>query len=170
MAVIEQMGSQSYYRIVETLRNALLENPNINFVSVGDISDVDLDKQTMFPLAHIIVGNANFQSTIINYDISILIMDLVHDDLGEEHEPYIYQNSTEIYVLNNMLNIGNHLTDRLFNGDLYDGNTFVERGSVTAEPFRDRFENQMAGWSFNFTLTTRNNINDVIRQAMKPRR
>ena len=91
MAVIEQMGSQSYYRIVETLRNALLENPNINFVSVGDISDVDLDKQTMFPLAHIIVGNANFQSTIINYDISILIMDLVHDDLGEEHEPYIYQ-------------------------------------------------------------------------------
>ena len=30
MAVQQQMGSQSYYRIVETLRNALLESPSIN--------------------------------------------------------------------------------------------------------------------------------------------
>ncbi|BCV04740.1 MAG: hypothetical protein CM15mV90_050 [uncultured marine virus] len=57
-----------------------------------------------------------------------------------------------------MLNIGNHLTDKLFNGDLYDGNTFVDRASVNAEPFVDRFENQMAGWAFTFDLVTRNNI------------
>jgi hypothetical protein len=57
-----------------------------------------------------------------------------------------------------MFNIGNHLTDKLCNGSLYDGNTFVERSSVSAEAFKDKFENLMAGWIFNFTLTVRNNI------------
>ena len=85
-------------------------------------------------------------------------MDMVHNDLGLD-EPYIYQSDNEIFVLNTMLNIGNHLTDKLFNGNLYDGNTYVDRATVTAEPFRDRFENLLAGWSFDFTLTTRNNIN-----------
>lgn len=158
MAVDQNIGAQSYIRILETLRDELLSNPNINTVTTGDISDVDLDKQTIFPLAHIIVGNASFQSTVINYRVSILIMDMVHNDLGLD-EPYIYQNDNEIFVLNTMLNIGNHLTDKLFNGNLYDGNTYVDRASVTAEPFRDRFENLLAGWSFDFTLTTRNNIN-----------
>lgn len=158
MAVDQNIGAQSYIRILETLRDELLSNPNINTVTTGDISDVDLDKQTIFPLAHIIVGNASFQSTVINYQVSILIMDMVHNDLGLE-EPYIYQSDNEIFVLNTMLNIGNQLTDKLFNGSLYDGNTFVDRSSVTAEPFRDRFENLLAGWSFDFTLTTRNNIN-----------
>ena len=164
MSIDQNFGSQSYFKIVETLRDALLSHSLCNTVTVGDISDIDMDKQTIFPLAHINVGNANFSNSIITYDISVLIMDLVHDDLGttetstSEAEPSIYQNSTELYVFNSMLNIGNHLTDKLFNGDLYDGNTFVERSSVVAEPFRDRFQNVLCGWSFNFKLTTRNNI------------
>ena len=158
MAINENIGAQSYLQIVEILRNELLSDNNITTVTTGDISDVDLDKQTIFPLAHIVVGNANFSSTIITYDVSILIMDIVHDD-DTEDEPNIYQNDNSMYVLNTMLNVGNHLTDKLFNGDLYDGNTFVDRDTVTAEPFSDRFENLLAGWSFNFQLTVRNNIN-----------
>ena len=84
-------------------------------------------------------------------------MDIVHDDITE-NEPNIYKNDNELYVLNTMFNIGNHLTDKLFNGSLYDGNTFVDRSSVSAQPFKDRFENLLAGWSFNFQLTVRNNI------------
>ena len=160
MGVDTNLGAQSYFKVIEKLRDILLEQEVINTVSVGDIGDVDLDKQTIFPLAHIIVGNANFTSTIINYDVSVLIMDIVHSDLGEESEPSIYQNSTELYVLNTMLNVGNHLTDKLFNNlETIDGNFFIDRDTVQAEPFRDRFENLMAGWSFNFTLTVRNNIN-----------
>jgi len=158
MAINENIGAQSYLQIVEILRNELLSDNNITTVTTGDISDVDLDKQTIFPLAHIVVGNANFSSTIITYDVSILIMDIVYDD-DTEDEPNIYQNDNSMYVLNTMLNVGNHLTDKLFNGDLYDGNTFVDRDTVTAEPFSDRFENLLAGWSFNFQLTVRNNIN-----------
>tara|TARA_A200000159_G_scaffold60797_1_gene56308 strand:+ start:3261 stop:3749 length:489 start_codon:yes stop_codon:yes gene_type:complete len=157
MAVNQNIGAQSYLQVVEILRNELLSNENITTVTQGDIGDVDLVKQTIFPLAHIIVNNANFSSTIITYNISILIMDMVHND-DTTDEPSIYQSTNEMYVHNTMLNIGNHLTDKLFNGSLYDGNTFVDRSTVNAEPFVDRFENQMAGWAFTFDLVTRNNI------------
>jgi hypothetical protein len=158
MAIDQNIGAQSYIRILETLRDTLLSNNNITTVTSGDITDIDLDKQTLFPLAHIVIGNANFQSTIITYQVSVLIMDIVHDDITE-NEPNIYQDDNSIYVLNNMLNIGNHLTDSLFTGDLYDGNLSVDKSTVSAEPFSDRFENLLAGWSFNFQLTVRNNIN-----------
>lgn len=157
MAINQNIGAQSYLQIIEILRDELLSNNNITTVSVGDITEIDLDKQTIFPLAHIVVGNTSFNSTIVTYDVSILIMDIVHDDTTE-NEPTIYKNDNELYVLNTMFNIGNHLTDKLFNGDLYDGNTFVDRSSVNAQPFKDRFENLLAGWSFNFQLTVRNNI------------
>ena len=105
MSIDQNFGSQSYFKIIETLRDALLNHKLLNSVTVGDITDVDLDKQTIFPLAHINVGNANFESTIINYDISILIMDIVHNDLGVESEPSVYQNTNELYVLNSMLDL-----------------------------------------------------------------
>jgi len=157
MAINQNIGAQSYLQIIEILRDELLSNNNITTVSVGDITEIDLDKQTIFPLAHIVVGNTSFNSSIVTYDVSILIMDIVHDDTTE-NEPTIYKNDNELYVLNTMFNVGNHLTDKLFNGNLYDGNTFVDRSSVNAQPFKDRFENLLAGWSFNFQLTVRNNI------------
>ena len=157
MAINENIGAQSYLQIIQILRDELLSNNNITTVTVGDITEIDLDKQTIFPLGHIIVGNANFNSQIIQYDVSILIMDIVHSDTTT-NEPDIYKNDNLLYVQNTMLNIGNHITDKLCNGSLYDGTTFVERSSVSAEPFKDRFENLLAGWIFNFTLTVRNNI------------
>lgn len=157
MSVNQNIGAQSYLTIVETLRDELLLNKNITSVTVGDLTDVDLDKQTIFPLAHIIVNEARFSDTVINYDINILLMDIIQED-ETENEPSIYSGDNEMYVLNSMLNVGNHITDKLFNGSLYDGNTFVDRSTVVAEPFRDRFENLLAGWSFGFQLTTRNNI------------
>lgn len=160
MAVDSTIGAKSFFKVIERLRDQLLSHPRVSTVTTGDLSEVDLAKQTIFPLAHIIVTQANFNSTVINYDVSVLIMDTVLQDVrtvgGEE--PTIYQGDNELYVLNTCINVGNHLTDALFNGSLYDGNTYVERSSVVAEPFRDRFENLVAGWSFNFTITVRNNI------------
>ena len=157
MAVDNYIGAQSYFKMIETLRDALLEDVNIKTVTTGDITEVDLDKQTIFPLAHIIVGDANFNETVVSFDISILLMDIVHSN-DQKEEPSIYQNDNELYVLNTMLNVGNVLTDKLFKGSLYDGNTYVDKTTVTAEPFKDRFENLLAGWSFNFSLVMRNNI------------
>jgi hypothetical protein len=84
-------------------------------------------------------------------------MDIVYED-DTTNEPLIYSNDNENYVLNNMLNVGNHVTDSFNTGALNDGNTYILRETVTAEPFKDRFENLVAGWNFKFQVDTRNNI------------
>lgn len=157
MSVNQNIGAQSYLTVVEILRDALIDNELINTITLGDITEVDLNKQSIFPLAHIIVTNAKFSSTIITYSVDLLLMDIVYDD-DTTNEPLIYRGDNENYVLNNMLNVGNHITDRFNNSDLNDGNTYILRESVTAEPFKDRFENLVAGWNFTFQVETRNNI------------
>lgn len=157
MAVDSTIGARTYFSVLEILRNELLRQDKVRTVTAGDITQIDLDKQTIFPLAHIIVNDVNFDQQIITYNISVLLMDIVHDDTTT-NEPFLYNNDNEEYVLNSMLYIGNYVTDRLSKGTLYDGNKFVERSTVTAEPFKDRFENELAGWAFTFDITLRNNI------------
>lgn len=158
MAVNEYQGSRSYIDLIETLRDTCLNNKNIKTVSVGDLSEVDLEKQSIYPLSHIMINTANFSSTIITYDVNILFMDVVHSDTTE-NEAVIYDNDNENFVLNTMLNAGNHVTDEFNSGNLNDGNTRIMRETVIAEPFKDRFENLVAGWAFTFQVETRNNIN-----------
>lgn len=157
MAVDNTIGARSYIEVIETLRDELLRENKVRTVTVGDITEIDLDKQTIFPLAHIIVNNVSFEPQIATYNISLLIMDIIHEDTTT-NEPIVYQNDNENYILNSMLHIGNYITDKLSMGSLYDGNKFIERGSVSAEPFKDRFENELAGWAFTFDITLRNNI------------
>ena len=40
---------RSYYLVSETIESALLSNSITKTVTIGDISDVDLGKQTIFP-------------------------------------------------------------------------------------------------------------------------
>tara|TARA_R110001606_G_scaffold62989_1_gene146298 strand:+ start:273 stop:761 length:489 start_codon:yes stop_codon:yes gene_type:complete len=158
MAVNQYQGARSYIDLIETLRDTCLNNKNIKTVSVGDLSEVDLEKQSIYPLAHIMINTASFSSTIITYDVNILFMDVVHSDTTE-NEAVIYDNDNENFVLNTMLNAGNHVTDEFNSGNLNDGNTRIMRETVSAEPFKDRFENLVAGWAFTFQVETRNNIN-----------
>ena len=158
MAVNEYQGARSYIDLMERLRDSCLDSKRISTVTVGDLSEVDLDKQSIYPLAHIIINTANFNSTIITYDVSILFMDVVYSDTTE-NEAVIYDNDNLNFVLNTMINAGNQITDEFNSGSLNDGNTRINRETVSAEPFKDRFENLVAGWAFNFQVETRNNIN-----------
>ena len=54
---MSQQGTRAFYQITETIKSNLLSDVNVNTVTTGDISDVDLQKQTIFPLCHIIINN-----------------------------------------------------------------------------------------------------------------
>ncbi len=159
MSVNENKGAQAYISVLTDIYNAVKGNELINTVTQGDITDVDLAKSTMFPLGHIIIGNANFDTQVISFDITLLLMDVVHNDYIDDFgAPEIYNGDNEAYVLNSMLNVGNHIIDSFSSGINNDGNNFIDISGVTAEPFRERFENNLAGWSFSFSVATRNNI------------
>ena len=51
---VSNAGSSAYFRIIEKIRNFLLDSPDVNTVTQGDITQIDINKQEMFPLCHIL--------------------------------------------------------------------------------------------------------------------
>jgi len=66
-----------YYYIINSIKEYLASTGLINTITVGDIYKVDLAKQTLFPLSHIIANNAQLSDNTITLNISILFMDIV---------------------------------------------------------------------------------------------
>jgi hypothetical protein len=56
-------GIRGFYQLTETIKDQLLNDVNTNTVTTGDITEIDLSKQTIFPLAHIIVNNVTSTRT-----------------------------------------------------------------------------------------------------------
>ena len=145
-----------YYEILTKLQTELNNDPLINTVSEGDIFSVDLSKQTIFPLCHIMVNSATFVDNVIQYNISIMAMDIV-DVSKDETTDNFRGNDNEQDILNTQISVLNRLYEKLRRGNLYDDNYQVE-GSPNVEPFIDRFENKLAGWTMTVNINTPNTM------------
>ena len=146
----------SYYNILTKLKEELDADPFTNTTTEGDLNSVDLSKQTIFPLTHIIVNGATFRSNIIAYNISILAMDVVDFSKEETTDKFLGNDNThDIY--NTQISLLNRLYEKLRRGDLFDEDYQVE-GNPTFEPFTDRFENTLCGWTMSFVLIIPNTM------------
>jgi len=152
---------RGYYDLLEKLRVSLEANPSINTVTEGDLIDVDLAKQTIFPLSHIIVQNAQFEPQTITFNLNILFMDLVDFNKDDPKADIPFRgNDNEQDVLNTMLAAANKLWSDLSRGDLYVDKYQIS-GTPTCEPFVERFDNQVAGWDIRVSITIANNDTSI---------
>ena len=133
----------SYYKLLDTLKVQLNATNLISTVTDGQISDVDLAKQTLFPLAHIIVNSATIEGKLQRFNVSILAMDILDGKEKYDVEPSI---------MNAMLQALNRVYEVMTRGDLNPDYIMIE-GAPTLEPFTDRFENKLAGWAMTFDVT-----------------
>ena len=150
-------GIRGFYLLTETIKDTLLNDLNVNTVTTGDITEVDLNKQTIFPLSHMIVNNVTSSENTLGFNISILAMDIV-DQSKEPVTDIFLGNNNEQDVLNTQLSVLNKLVQKLRIGQLYT-EKYQVLGDVTLEPFMDRFESQVAGWTATFDVLIQNDIN-----------
>lgn len=132
----------SYFKIIDTLKAQLLATNLINTVTDGQISDIDLAKQTIFPLAHIIINSATIEGKLQRFSVTILAMDILDGKENYDVEPSI---------MNTMLQLLNRVYEIMTRGDLNPDYIMID-GTPTLEPFTDRFENKLAGWAMSFDV------------------
>lgn len=148
-------GIRGFYLVMEKLKDQLLNE--VNTVTTGDITEVDLSKQTIFPLSHIIVNNVTSSENMLTFNISILSMDIV--DVSKEPVTDIFRgNNNEQDVLNTQLAILDKVIQQFRISSIYQEGYQIT-GDASLEPFYDRFENQIAGWTATFDLMIANDIN-----------
>jgi hypothetical protein len=147
---------KGFYQVTETIKNQLLADVNVNTVTTGDITRVDLSKQTIFPLSHLIVNSVTNEDNVLRFSLSVLAMDIV--DISKEEVVDIFRgNNNEQDVLNTQLAVLNKLVQVLRGGTLFQ-DLYQLDGSPSFEPFYDRFENEMAGWALTFDVIINNDI------------
>jgi hypothetical protein len=147
---------RAVYQILDKIKDKLRTSPNIQTVSFGDIMEVDLNKTTLYPLAHIGMGDVSLQDHKIEVTINLLLLDIVDDNRDPSTEDEFYGNSNLQDILNTMLAEANILISDLRRGSSFDELYQIDT-DVTARPFLDRFENQLAGWGVDLVISFPNN-------------
>jgi len=145
-----------YFDIIDKLKTHFDGDVLINTVTQGNLFDIDLSKQTIFPLVHIIVNTASLESNVVRYNISILAMDIV-DITKDETVSEFDGNDNELYVLNTQLQVLTRCYELLLRGDLWSDKFQID-GNPTCEPFVDRFENKLAGWTMTCDILIPNGM------------
>jgi len=134
------------YTVIEKLNDKIKENGITNTVTFGDILEVDLDKTTIYPLSHISMGDVVFSDRIITASVQLFCLDVVDKSNELTDEDLIYGNDNLQDVLNTQLQVINDIQQELRRGELFTDQLQVVT-DITASPFLDNFENQLAGWA-----------------------
>ena len=155
---MSNQGIRGFYQVTDTIKTSLLSDPNVNTVTTGDITDVDLSKQTIFPLAHIIVNNVTTQEQVLVFNITIMAMDIVNEN-KEDTVDIFTSNNNEQDVLNTQLGVLNKIINLLRRGSLYTTKYQLD-GDPSCEPFYERFDNRMAGWAATMNILIDNDLSN----------
>jgi hypothetical protein len=73
-----------FYRVLELIKWHFDNDPLVNTTTEGDIFEVDLNKQTIFPLVHLMTNNVSFETNVVRYNLSLIAMDIV--DISQERQ------------------------------------------------------------------------------------
>lgn len=145
-----------FYTAIDKLKAHFDADALVNSVSEGDIFQVDLAKQTIFPLVHIMVNSCSFETNVLRFNISLIAMDLVDISKTENTSVYLGNDNTQD-ALNSTLAILNRAYDIMLHGSLaYD--LFQIDGNPNCEPFTERFENLLSGWTMTFDVLIPNEM------------
>ena len=146
-----------FYDILDKIKEELRLNPNVFSVTYGDITKVDLDKTTIFPLSHLNISNATIGEHTISFTLQLLCVDIVDYNKEVNPDDEFYGNDNMQDILNTQLQVVNDIVSKLRRGDLFTNRLQVLE-DVSVQPFMDRFENELAGWGADIIIEMPNDI------------
>ncbi len=149
-------GVQSLYDLIDTMNYELESNPFVNKVTIGTLTEIDLAKQTIFPLSHITLNSVRHNENTLSFDLTIFNLDIVN--ISKEGEIGVYGNDNLFYILTNQLYVINRLVSRLRQSTLHKDGWELD-GDPTSEVVDKETENMLAGYETNITVTIPNDIN-----------
>ena len=143
----------SYYDLLDELNTLYIADENVKQVSKGSLDDIADNKQTMYSLAHILVNSATTVNSVVQFNMTVFVMDVVNISKAEVTDKF-KGNDNEDDVLNTTLATQVRVLEQLRRGDVTVDSEVRLLGNPTLEPFTDRFQyaGNVAGWAATFDL------------------
>lgn len=149
---------KTVYAILEAIENHFNNyEPHTNTVKFGTINEVDLNKTTLFPLAHFNLSQIEYEGSTIDFTVDLMVLDIVDESKDYDGS---FQGATNLQdVLNTQAMVLNKLVEsfRGGRGALADAQ-FVLKNKPVAEYLYQKFENELYGWGVKIKISTPNDI------------
>tara|TARA_B110000902_G_C14294729_1_gene582785 strand:+ start:1068 stop:1523 length:456 start_codon:yes stop_codon:yes gene_type:complete len=147
---------RSFYDIVEQIKTVVSAEPFNHNMTFGDVGDVDLKKQSLFPLAHVMVNSSSIEKQYVSFNITIFFMDLV--DISNKQPTDLYRGNDNTWdILNTQLSLATRVMRVLEKAELYK-DQFELQAPAQCEPFTERFDNTLCGWAVTFDIGARDDM------------
>ena len=148
------ISNKTYNNLIDTLKKLGEYHQQISTTTVGDIYDIDLEKNTKYPLMHINPVNVTTGRVGLTYNFQIFVMDLV--DAGKENEQDVYND-----VLQTCVDIISIFRNSKWQAQLalnLSAPVYFAEGDFTIDPFTERFDQAVTGWVFQIGITVDNSF------------
>lgn len=172
------VNNKTYNNVINTLLRVGEFHHQIQSTSVGDIWEVDLEKNTKFPLMHINPTSVVTGDSQLTYNFQIFVMDMVTeksnwtDNRGKlmanndnftklvktlSNEQDVFNETLQIVT--DIIGIFRHSMLQSLNGvnDINEPVYFTQ-DQFTIEPFQERFDNLCCGYVFQIGILVQNDF------------
>lgn len=153
-----------YYNVLNYFKTIMKNHPSINHVTQGDVFSIDTVEFPQYPIGNVMITDANFGDKTTDYTVNLIVADKVklknNESSGSFNDLSIHFEGTDdvVDVHANTLAIINDLT--AYTQKKKFG--FEIGGDIGCQPFKNSYDNGLAGWSATFTLTVHNDKNSCI--------
>ena len=151
------VSNKTYNNVIMTLEGLGVQHKFINTTTVGDIYDIDLEKETKFPLMHINPTSVTTGANQLNYNFQIFVMDLVSEKEDWKPEPPNAPNTSTTHNLSNISIFRNSKWQAQLSLDI-NAPVYFTDSEYTLEPFSERFDNLLTGWVFQLSIVVQNDF------------
>jgi len=150
-----------YYNVLDYFKIIMKNHPSINHVSQGDASDFDQNEFPAYPVANVMISQSELREKTIVHTVDLIVADKIKQKnndstptTNEQSIPY-YGTDDSVDILANTMAIINDLTTfTQFSVEAFDID-----GNIIVTPFKDRFNNGLAGHVASFRLVSFANRN-----------
>jgi hypothetical protein len=170
--IIHNTGTNNtlYYNVINYFKTICSNHPSVEIVTTGDLWELGEAQFPKYPIANIQILESDFGSNITEYRCQLIVADKIKNKNNESDDrdnkqiiPYFgVDDRNDIYA--NTLAILNDLTSYTQRGVA----GFEINDDIVCTPFAERFDNGLAGWVSEFTLTTHNDRNRCLFFLINP--
>jgi hypothetical protein len=147
----------NFYKITDQIKAAINATNRVNTITFGNLADIDLNKQNIYPIAHITPENCTMNGATSTWSYNVSIFDLVDfnkDDVRSS--PDSFHGIDNVQDILNDCALTFHLwLDQFRRGARHEDNLQLD-GGVTLQSFLETQTNSLAGWSASISITAPN--------------
>lgn len=130
----------TYYQIIQDLKGLSDAHEQINSFGFGDITQLTMDIETkqspVYTKLYVVPSDTILDQNQLTYNFQVIVADRLKDDYSNQRD-----------VMNDTLEIMKDVFTFLYLSE------YESEWDATVEPFLERFEDVLAGWTMSLTLT-----------------